>query len=254
MNKKGMTLIELIVGMGLFVIISSFIYVTYNTFYRSGTVQIAVSKTADDIRLTVLKLDKLIRSAGFGIDRNNVDNAVNVIGDTLTFYTLFGDETDSGAWEVCSGTKTLNVPCVELSENKVLKGKLSATDTFCNKGDILIRCRDANNDGVCDDPYYYIRTIKLSVDQPYNDCAADTYNLLLDDNVILKCVADVKFVYDSNSKVLKMGFIVQNGNRRKTPLSKTISYTIDNSSYAISGNLAYYRWIIIEDIIYLENL
>jgi prepilin-type N-terminal cleavage/methylation domain-containing protein len=260
-NNKGLTLIELLAGLAIVSIMMVGVYLTYISFSKTALDTRQIAKTESEVNQALFKLEKLIQSTGFGIDKLNINNAFKVDNSSITFKTLFGDKIESGLWEVCVDGKryiTKDYPVVVLNEEKKKKGSINAGGINCGKGSIMYVCKD-NSSGECDDPYYFEKELRLSANTSKNydwskHCAPGTHNLLLGNSPYLGCIADFQVDYNKDDKKLKLGIIYQNGNRKDSALSKTFNYDSLPKSYTLTSEQEYYRWEKSEIVLDLINL
>ncbi|AEI14514.1 hypothetical protein Flexsi_0850 [Flexistipes sinusarabici DSM 4947] len=266
-NKSGVGLIELLIALAIVSIMMTGVYFTYITFTKTALDTRQVAKSESEVNQALLKLEKLLQSAGFGISQNEPDVFVVDNSPTeITFKTLFGDKMEAGLWEVCvnnSRNVANNYPVVALSENENLIDFYDNTGT-CSNGNILYVCKDSNSNGKCDyidnvnDNYFYEKTLRLSANASVNyswskNCAPNTKNLLINNDPYLGCLAD--FVVERpNKKTVKLGIIYQKGNKKDTPISKTYNYDSLSGSYTLDAKQEYYRWKKVEIVLDLVNL
>jgi prepilin-type N-terminal cleavage/methylation domain-containing protein len=268
MNKNAFTLVELLVALAITSIMMLGVYMTYISFTRKSIDTRQIAKTEAEINQGFFKLEKYIESAGFGIDSDKQFLKIKSTNDEITFTTLFAEKTESGLWEVCINgerSETVSFPVVALTEEKRYKETIERDNENCNTGTILYVCKDTDNNGECDDPYYYEITFRLSANNAdtyawSKHCAPGTKNLLMDINGIsnpfLGCVADFNIEHDTNNdKKLKIGIVFQKGLRQDSKISKTFDYELlDNDSYTLTNEQEYYRWQKSEMLIDLINL
>lgn len=280
MNRKGMTLVELLVGVAIFGIIMTGIYSTFITFQKGGYNEIKKAREGIREKVAFFRINKLLESAGFGIMDTDYPNAF--VGDeaSVNFMTLLGDDRFSGQWQVYPNV-TINANLrVSLNEKRQLSE---------SNGSVAFRCK---GDTSCDDPYYYWIGLALStvsndastnVDYR-NNCAPNTFNLLYkrktDDpgTPILYCLADVRFeygyedegqiVWDADTttlgrglddlRLVRLGFMIQNGGKRDDLSSNTnLSYSTfqtNNDAVDLNEQMREYRWDIVEELIFMRNL
>lgn len=258
MNGKAFTLIELLIAILLTAILSSSVYLTISSLFTHETNQLENAKTNIDTNISFLNIDKLIRSTGFGID-NSITDLISTDNSSITFKTLLGNDTESGSWEICpnNGVRNSAYPAIVLDGKENKLGTLNSGEINCIPGSLIFKCKDDGNS--CEDPYYYEMNIHLG-GSPENICALGTKSLLINNGntKILSCVADFRFKYDSNKKILNLGIVAQSGKKRKSILTKSYTYNIDFNDKSIDlshiTDANKYDWKIIESIIYLENI
>jgi len=246
-GKKGFTLIEVLTAISIFVILGVAVYSSYITFYRSSKRQISITQTGEELRPALEMIDRMVRDAGFGILSDNLSEAFQVSGNItpeITVYSLLGEHPESGKNMVYDEDRddetNLGVPRIMMDRNKE---KLELVDENPVDGAIQFRCK--SEDGTtCDDPYYYVKTLKLSANQndpniagyneAYRQCEPNTYNLLIkrgDESIpkpLIPCVAYFAADYGCKNgdiieftesfcdsvldlKVVRIGLIVQSG-------------------------------------------
>jgi|GEM_PF-5830287 len=258
-NKNGLSLIELLIALAIISIMMTGVYFTYISFTKTALDTRQVAKSESEVNQALLKLEKLLQSAGFGIDKDENDVFVVDNNTSITFKTLFGEKMEAGLWEVCTnGTRTLTdgYPVVELNEDRSNPDFISYDTSSCDRGNILYVCKSSDNHD-CDDPYFFSTEMRLS--DNYSDtydwsenCAPNTHNLLINNNPYLGCLAD--FVVERTDDTVKIGIIYQKGNRKDSPLSKTYNYDSLSGSYPLKTEQEYYRWKKVEIVLDLVNL
>lgn len=259
-NKHGVTLIELLIALAIISIMMTGVYFTYISFTKTALDTRQIARTESEVNQALLKLEKMLQAAGFGIsdgepDVFTIDNST----PKITFKTLFGDKTEDGLWEVCTdGTRTLTngYPVVALDENELNPDFISSNISSCDTGDILYVCKSTDNLD-CDDPYFYVKDLRLSSNESNTydwskNCAPNTHNLLINNDPYLGCLADFTVEWTNDS--VKIGIIHQKGNKKKSPLSKTYNYDLLNGSYTLNGEQEYYRWQKEEIVVDLINV
>lgn len=96
-NKKGASLVELMITLAIFSIIGAMMYSTYSTFLKQVTVERKTAKTELDIFNVSWPLIKEIETAGFGVPKTITP--ISESGGVLTIYsTAAGDSQYAGAW------------------------------------------------------------------------------------------------------------------------------------------------------------
>nr|WP_273266923.1 prepilin-type N-terminal cleavage/methylation domain-containing protein [Flexistipes sinusarabici] len=257
-NNNGVSLIELLIALAIVSIMMTGVYFTYISFTKTALDTRQVAKSESEVNQALLKLEKLLQSAGFGISNSETDVFV-VDNSTVTFKTLFGDKIEAGLWEVCiNGERTLTegYPVVALDENKSNQDFISHNTSSCDTGNILYVCKSDDNQD-CDDPYFYKKELSLSANESNTyewskNCAPNTHNLLINNDPYLGCLAD--FIVERTNDTVKLGIIHQKGNRKDSPLSKTYNYDSLSGSYTLDSEQEYYRWKKTEIVLDLVNL
>lgn len=290
MSNKGFSLIEMLIGIAMFAIMITGVYATFITFQKGGYEQIKRAKEGVRESVAMFRISKIVQSAGFGIRLADYQDTANsrfaLLGDSdnITVYTLLGDRKDSGEWEVFPNN--VRIPTglrVSLDEDR--------NDSTAS-GAMSFRCKDTDNDGSCDNPYYYWINIGLSVtrnglstnDDLKNNCGEDTFNILYrrsssdSGQPMLFCVADLRFeygfevnnniVWDTDTttmgrdlhdlKMVRIGYMIQKGRRTRKMLPdaplRYSTFQKNNSTVTLNHKMRLYRWEIIEELIPITNL
>ncbi|MBI5203606.1 MAG: prepilin-type N-terminal cleavage/methylation domain-containing protein [Nitrospirae bacterium] len=103
-NKKGATLVELIVTLTIFSIIVTMMYSSYSTFLKQVTAERKTAKTELDIFTVSWPLMKDIETAGFGVPKTGTCTpALSESGGALIIHSTAAgkntfDDTNAGAW------------------------------------------------------------------------------------------------------------------------------------------------------------
>ena len=131
-TKKGFTLVEIMVTMGIASIVLAGIYATYSAQVRSHSTQQAVLDIQQNLRSATYYLQRSIRMAGYGANAGFVDNFAAFIEpyksagasrtDTSICFTV--DEDDDGEIDGTSGTNIDNV------DNELIAYRLDADNTL----------------------------------------------------------------------------------------------------------------------------
>lgn len=141
-NKKGTTLVELIVTLAIFSVIVSMMYSTYSTFLKQVTIERKTAKTELDIFNVSWPLIKEIETAGFGVPKTVTP--ISESGGVLTIHsTAAGDSQYAGAWSYVTpaaavyGIAGTAKPGVPTGENVVIinnldKSRLGLTSVSTN--------------------------------------------------------------------------------------------------------------------------
>ena len=105
-NKKGASLVELLITLTVFSIIGTMMFSTYSTFLKQVTVERKKTKTELDIFNVSWPLIKEIETAGFGVPKTGTcGTAIGLASDVLTIHsTAAGDNQNAGAWSYVIGT------------------------------------------------------------------------------------------------------------------------------------------------------
>lgn len=115
-NKKGGSLVELIITLAVFSIIMSMVYSVYNAFLKHAATQRKVAKTEMDVVNVAWPLIKEIQSAGFGVPSSGTCSSyIDVSGNELTIHsTAAGDDKYAGKWSyVGSSCSVTGLPASE---------------------------------------------------------------------------------------------------------------------------------------------
>jgi len=131
-NKKGTTLVELIVTLAIFSVIVSMMYSTYSTFLKQVTIERKTAKTELDIFNVSWPLIKEIETAGFGVPKTGTcGTAISLSGSVLTIHsTAAGDDQYAGAWSYVTpaaavyGVAGTAMPGVPTGKNVVIINNL----------------------------------------------------------------------------------------------------------------------------------
>ena len=98
--KKGITIIELIIAMSIFMILGSVIFFLYKNFLSQRIVQTTLVRTEGDLTYFQQYFLRLVSSAGFGIPAGTTD-VVSGNGSFLTIRTLTaGQDSGTGCFRV----------------------------------------------------------------------------------------------------------------------------------------------------------
>lgn len=115
-NKKGGSLVELIITLAVFSIIMSMVYSVYNTFLKHAATQRKAAKTEMDVVNVAWPLIKEIQSAGFGVPSSGTCSSyIDVSGNELTIHSAAaGDSQHAGKWSyIGSSCSVTGLPASE---------------------------------------------------------------------------------------------------------------------------------------------
>jgi type IV pilus assembly protein PilW len=219
-NKKGFTLIEILVSIFIFAILIAGVYATYTSIYKDvKSSDILVSSGIEKIvGLEVLRLD--LEHAGFGLanDQNDkpieVDNSSLIIRSTLNTtnkktygWSLIKFQTSTN-WNVIAGDNTSITGAkyqVLYADNKSFKAKNVNWNGGLVDDNIYLVFPYDNVSNQCTNQFCNKITYLLS-SSSVDQCASGSYNLLrkIGDGTgrhIIDCVAGwaLRFDYDNNS-------------------------------------------------------
>ncbi|HBG92391.1 MAG: hypothetical protein A3J81_00805 [Nitrospirae bacterium RIFOXYB2_FULL_43_5] len=117
-DRKGVTLVELMITLVIFSVVISMIYSVFNAFVKQATSERKTAKTEMDVINVAWPLLKDIQTAGFGAPKysctstTQCDCHINVTGTesatvsrTLTIHsTAAGDDQHAGKWSYITGS------------------------------------------------------------------------------------------------------------------------------------------------------
>jgi len=219
MNKKGLTLIELLIVIFLLAIILSAVYITYTTLlkdYRKETKNIE-TEIEKMVGLDILRLD--ITHAGYGISDNETSKVIECINcedpDNIFFiirstFNVTNNDTQHWIFVDADDNKTIgtpdnNIKYVYIDINKKLLKDSALWTNKPNSGKYIAYPVQDNAIG-CSNQTCTKITYKLSTTNLPETCNPNTFKLLRAVNngngdPILDCVADFKlrFDYDKNN-------------------------------------------------------
>jgi len=126
----GFSLIELLVVLAVFSVVTGMIYSVYSGFIRNAVLERKVAKTELDLASTFWPLTKEIGSAGFGLAKSGTGacvlaQAIAISGSELTIHsTASGDDALSGTWGYVSGGCATGITYDPAQPNVVLINNL----------------------------------------------------------------------------------------------------------------------------------
>ena len=99
-DKKGVTLVELMITLVIFTIVISMIYSVFNAFIKQATSERKTAKTEMDVINVAWPLLKEIQTAGFGVPTTGTcSSTISVSSDVLTIHsTAAGNNQYAGKW------------------------------------------------------------------------------------------------------------------------------------------------------------
>ncbi|WP_457755947.1 PilW family protein [Thermodesulfatator indicus] len=277
-NKKGFSLIELLVTIVICLIVIVTLAKVYSTVIFSSKTQLSISESNLEKAIGLEILRKDLFFAGFGIPKN--DKPLEWSPSHLTIYTTTAnlDNNDALSWGYC-----INGTAVNLGEgNFISANQCNTLDKDFNSLNETCDCSSSSD-------FYFVFSHNGTKVEYFLDnstlpqkCASGTYVLMRKDDSanipLINCVAGFKIFigidlsgnntlkwYNSSSSlnitdILKareaiVYLLVQNGQKEKKQV--TTNSTID-ISYPISDNFTipnkYYRWKLIKIETLLENI
>ncbi len=106
-SDKGSSLIELLITLAVFAVVTAMIYSVFSGFLKHATTERRVAKTELDLVNVSWPLIKELQSAGFGVPTSGtcLPAEPSVSGSEITIHsTAAGDDQDAGAWSYVSGS------------------------------------------------------------------------------------------------------------------------------------------------------
>lgn len=99
-DRRGVTLVELMITLVIFSIVISMIYSVFNAFIKQATSERKVAKTEMDVINVAWPLLKEIQTAGFGVPTTGTcSSTISVSSDVLTIHsTAAGNSERDGKW------------------------------------------------------------------------------------------------------------------------------------------------------------
>lgn len=290
LGSRGFSLLELLVAMAVVGLLIGAVYGVFINFLSASGQQAALSNRAFDLRAGLFSMRQDLGSAGLGIDKTQLDNAVAGNSSAVTIlstgFTGYADPAGQfGVFEdgdvLGVGSSTLGVALTgnrELAAGKDYLANMSgvADGQFFFAG---------NQDG--GEPYYFQRQFRLS-GAASDSCGSNTQTLLWDDvngssAPIVECVLNFRVLYgyqqngggieyttttssppgnpeDLIPDILKVGLMVQAGDHfgvAQVP-SGTLNYSDSDLSgvgaVSLSPLQQNYEWTRVEWSIPLPNM
>ena len=233
-NKKGFTILEVLIAIFISIILMAAVYYTYSTFFMGiKSERVNVEQEIEKIvGLELLRLD--LEHLGYGVGINpsgdykiyELDNTKDISSGKpylLIRATLNNSNDSTIGWRLCRDKKEIKTEIEGSNSNFVFiddKGYVSCIKKGSNSTCVLTsdsKCPDANGIFVgypfddnaigcnfngynfCSEIKYYLSNSNLP-----KDCNPNTYNLLRKVNngtgqPLLSCVADIKFTVDMDT-------------------------------------------------------
>lgn len=208
---KGFTLVELLVVMALSLIIGAGLVALYRNLIGNVAERSTVVKNQAQLNFVIDNLAKLLSTAGFGIDKDNINQAIDINNNnSLQILTrVASQETNAGCWGIIDKDGNFKL---QVSDNDTKPVSFNNYGECPNNVDqylvrISIEDRSPNCQRNCfafrDDP----TNLRLYLDSQnlHPSCLQGTRRLMLDMNgtaqEILQCVAHLRFrylIYDDN--------------------------------------------------------
>ncbi|WP_297210805.1 MULTISPECIES: type II secretion system protein [Thermodesulfovibrio] len=108
MNNRGFSIIEILVVIAILSILAGGIFSAFQFMARENAQRHFVAKQEQDAAVLTSQLTKDIETAGFGVDRDNLQNIS--VGNTLTFISLASrEESRSGCWAMVRPDRTMDI-------------------------------------------------------------------------------------------------------------------------------------------------
>lgn len=223
-SKRGFSLVELILVMGMLSVILAIILSAYSTVVKQMATTRKMVKTEADLVNIVYPLFREIESAGFGVQGSGTSAclpAVSVSGSELVIHsTVAGDEASAGLWSQISGTScSVNLP---LGTNVVIidpAGKRRVALDTVGAG-VLSSCQNTWQNMVayavpggaleCYETAYSLRAYTSGLNAMPATCAAGTqrFSRSVDTNAggriwnaMLDCVLDARYIFGCVNKL-----------------------------------------------------
>ena len=126
-DKKGVTLVELMITLVIFSIVISMIYSVFNAFLKQATSERKTAKTEMDVINVAWPLLKEIQSAGMGVPKTGTcSSTISVSSDVLTIHsTAAGNDQYAGKWGYIGTSCILSTSDIPSGENVVV---INSTD------------------------------------------------------------------------------------------------------------------------------
>ena len=126
-NKKGVTLVELMITLVIFSVVISMIYSVFNAFIKQATSERKTAKTEMDVISVAWPLLKEIETAGFGVPKYSCSSTtqcacgISVSGDVLTIHsTAAGNSERDGKWSYITASCAVTDMYSSTSGNNVV--------------------------------------------------------------------------------------------------------------------------------------
>jgi prepilin-type N-terminal cleavage/methylation domain-containing protein len=273
-DKRGVTLVELMITLVIFSIVISMIYSVFNAFIKQATSERKTAKTEMDVINVSWPLLKEIQTAGFGVPKTGTCTpAISESGGVLTIHsTAAGDSQYAGKWGFIGTGCALSTTDIPNGQNVVV---INNTDrsrlgvTTVGAGNTLASCGTnekniaywtpyvSGSDLECYETSYYIYNSGTAPAM----CATGTFSLGRrvsttagggNPDPVLDCVLDAAYRFGCISsagaltwqtgtdcgtkklRLVKVGMIVQNSTRRDFQVPDTITLFGDLSGQSRS--------------------
>ncbi len=261
-NKKGVSLVELIITFAVFSIIMSMVYSVYNTFLKHAATQRKAAKTEMDLVNVAWPLIKEIQSAGFGVpSAGTCSSYIDVSGNELTIHSAAaGDSQHAGKWSyVGSSCSVTGLPASEnvavinnLDKSRLVYTTVTGTNTLsvtCDEKYVnQIAYWIPNSSPGCYETKYALRPYSPASEKPAM-CANNTMKLSRSASTsaatnfqpMLDCALSLDYRFgcidtsgnlawrtDKNCgtaklRLVKVGMVIQNSPRRDSQVPATIT-------------------------------
>ena len=224
-NKKGFTILELLIAIFISIILMAAVYYTYTTFFMGvKSERVNVEQEIEKIvSLELLRLD--LEHLGYGIGKNpsgsdykiyDFNNTKNIPDSPylLIKTTLNNSNDNTIGWRICRDGRAIKTELEGSNDNFVYIDdtgyiKYLTTSGDCPSGNLVVYVGypfDSNSidceyggTNFCSVIKYYLSNTNL----PKN-CNPNTYNLLRKVNngtgqPLLSCIADIRFTVDMDT-------------------------------------------------------
>lgn len=126
-DKRGVTLVELMITLVIFAVVISMIYSVFNAFLKQATSERKTAKTEMDVINVAWPLLKEIQTAGFGVPKTGTcSSTISVSTDVLTIHsTAAGNNQYACKWGYVGSGCILSTSDIPSGENVVV---LNSTD------------------------------------------------------------------------------------------------------------------------------
>lgn len=216
---KGFTLVELLVVMVLSLIIGAGLVALYRNLIGNVAERSTVVKNQAQLNFVMDNLAKLLSTAGFGIDKDNINQAININNDnSLQILTrVASQETNAGCWGIIdqSGNFILKVNNTN-NNDKVPVSFNTYRECPDNVNQYPVKIDISDRSPNCQRNCFAFRgdpvnaSLYLNNQNLHSSCLQGAQRLILDMNgtpqEIVQCVAHLRFrylTYDNNELVAK---------------------------------------------------
>ena len=289
--SAGFSLVELMVALAVVGVLMGAVFTLFTGFLRSSGEQAALAKRSFDARMGLSLVRRDLRSAGFGIEQDNLAGAVAGTASSVTIRsTAVHSRADTGVHGVIQDDGSVNDGKGGTVGTGEFGAALSPDRELLDTGDLSNVGADAGNlffvgcgvDSTDCPNYFYERQYALGGDSP--ECAPNTPDLQYTDQdsgspvSVLDCVQDfrvrygfedssgaVQFTNDPGASIgdgipdlVKAGLVIQAGDDYPTTRSPaSLSYNdpvFGGATVSLSDSQRRYRWLVEEFSVSLENL